>query len=229
MVHTAIQIGPLILEWNDSSILLPCGTKEWSSTSGHTSSKVLVALDLKTLETKDFFTNYIDKICNLVAKWNGNHFYSKLDSNCQQFSDECLAILEIKNVFKGKIGRFLDSLSTTDSSDLTFSHIFDGEKEVHNFKNHKYLDDICSQKSRDGILKNNSDDFRLLKAYDRVFWLRYNRIRGSEKISEEERKELLQKFRCSDICFFGDPSTTVTCYNSSNEEEEDPLEYVKCK
>lgn len=30
-VHTAVQLGPFIIEWSDSAIVVPEATKEWSN------------------------------------------------------------------------------------------------------------------------------------------------------------------------------------------------------
>jgi len=48
-VHSAVQIGPIILEWNDSGIIIPSPSYEWNN------HRILCALDLVTFPVKDFF------------------------------------------------------------------------------------------------------------------------------------------------------------------------------
>jgi len=72
-------------------------------------------------------------------------------------------------------------------------------------------------------LGEKTEDFRLLKAYDRVFWLRYNHVTNSETIELELKKTLIQRFHSANVCFFTDPSLTPTRYQKVNvpvEEEE---------
>jgi len=177
IVHTAVQIGPIILEWNDSSILLPCETMEWAS------SKVLLALDMRTMPVKEFFENYIDRVAEVVATWNGTYMYNEYTNNCQLFSEEIFKAMDIENVFTGKIKKFLDSVSTADSKELAFKHTFDNDPTEYIFKSHSQLDTMCTKK---GIDKDRgSEDYRLLKAYDRVFWLRYHGVAVSENLSKD--------------------------------------------
>jgi len=205
IVHTAVQIGPIVLEWNDSSILVPCETLEWVS------SKVLLALDMKTISVKDFFNKYANPVSEVIANWNGTYMYNEYTNNCQLFSEEILKAMEIENVFTGKVKKFLDSISTADTRELVFKHKFDDDPREYEIRNHSDLDELCYNKNP----LVGSEDYRLLKAYDRVFWLRYHGVAVSENLAKDRdlQNQLLLKFKSGSTCFFGDPTqNSDTCY-----------------
>jgi len=207
VVHTAVQIGPIILEWNDSSILIPSETQEWAS------SKVLLALDMKTLSMDDFFRKFIGPVSDVVANWNGTYIYNEYTNNCQLFTEEVLKAMEIENVFTGKIKKFLDSVGTADGKDLVFKHKFDNDQREYEFRTHSELDETCHLKSS-LLMSTDSEDYRLLKAYDRVFWLRYHGVSMSENLAKEPtlQRDLMNRFKPASTCFFGDPTGSNTHY-----------------
>jgi len=217
VVHTAVQIGPIILEWNDSSILIPCETNQWAS------SKVLLALDMKTLTLENFFKNFIGPVSDVIATWNGTYMYNEYTNNCQLFTEEILKALNIENVFTGKVKKFLDSVGTADTMELVFKHKFDNDPREYEFKTHAELDEICHQKLASNV---ESEDYRLLKAYDRVFWLRHHGVSISEHLGKDKslQKDLLNKFKPASTCFFGDPAASNTRYAKTSQMDEDDLQ-----
>jgi len=195
----AIQIGPIILEWNDSSILIPCEALEWDS------GEFILALDMKTITPKDFFTKYADPVSEVIANWNGTYMYNEYTNNCQLFSEKILKAMEIENVFSAQIQKLLNSISTVDIRELVFTHKFDDDPREYEIKNHSELDELCHNKNP----TTGSKDYELLKAYDRVFWLRYIGVAVGENFTNDRDlpKELLmkkQKFKSASNCFFGD-------------------------
>jgi len=217
VVHTAVQIGPIILEWNDSSILIPCETNQWAS------SKVLLALDMKTLTLENFFKNFIGPVSEVIATWNGTYMYNEYTNNCQLFTEEVLKALNIENVFTGKIKKFLDSISTADTMDLVFKHKFDNDPREYEFRTHAELDEVCHQK----LIASNteSEDYRLLKAYDRVFWLRHHGVSVSENLKDKAlQKDLINRFKSASTCFFGDPAVSNTRYAKTPQMDKDILQ-----
>ncbi len=76
------------------------------------------------------------------------------------------------------------------------------------------------------MANTESEDYRLLKAYDRVFWLRYHGVAVSESLSKDRelQKELLSKFKEASPCFFGDPTGGNTRYAKTTlkHDEDDP-------
>jgi len=213
LVHTAVQIGPIILEWNDSSIVIPCQSQEWYS------SKVLLAFDIKTLTEEEFFKDYANEVCKVITNWNGNYEYGRFTNHCQRFSSEILQALNVDTSIleTGKVKKFLDSVSSTDSLDLCFKHKFPNDPREYEFKKHSDLDEVCFSKSDSGELIKDSEDWRLLKAYDRVFWLRYNGVAQSKKLSEQMKENLKKQFKCAKVCYFGDPTASDTMFATSED------------
>jgi len=184
---------------------------------------------MKTLSLPDFFKKYLDPVRSVVASWNGTYMYNEYTNNCQLFSEEILRAMEIENVFSGKIKKFLDSISTADTTDLVFKHKFDNDPKEYEFRTHTDLDEVCQSKST--LLMNpQSEDYRLLKAYDRVFWLRYHGVSVSKNLANNKdlQKGLLNKFKSASTCFFGDPSGGNTHYAKSvhpNDLDNEDLQY----
>jgi len=126
-VHTAIQIGPIILEWNDSGIIIPAPSYDWPN------YRVLGVLDMGSFPVEDFRRDFIPKICEKVTEWNGSVDYDKYKSNCQKFSEEILDTLGKGSKQDKKIENFLDSLGTLDPKDLKFKFQFQNtKKNIHN-------------------------------------------------------------------------------------------------
>lgn len=53
-----------------------------------------------------------------------------------------------------------------------------------------------------------SEEYKLLKAFDRVFWLRYYGVMKSESLSPEEKAHLTEICKCNPTgCFFNGENT----------------------
>jgi len=71
-----------------------------------------------------------------------------------------------------------------------------------------------------------TDDWRLLKAFNRVFWLRY--LISLQPESDKKNADLYRsKYQCPnrECCPFGDPTKSETMYVQPVEEEKEPLSY----
>jgi len=215
MVHTAIQIGPVILEWNDSSVVLPCASYEWSN------CRVLLALDIATLPRANFEKDLLQDVCEVVAHWNCNYEYNQYTNHCQAFSTDILQALGLSGRFDGKIKTFLTTVGLKDPKEINFEYQIKGDSVPGKFATHNQLDNFCHDKT--SLLTPGSEDFRLLKAIDRVFWIRYYAVSESTTISPELKAELLKRLKCSELCYFGDPHDTPTGYRTQNFEDLDPL------
>jgi len=221
LVHTAIQVENTVIEWNDSSLVLVSDTESYGQT--HT----MLALDL--IEGNEFDITerkYIQDICKLIANWNGTKTYSKVKCNCQHFTSAVLKVLGISDPLSdkssSKIANFISEISNVDKSNLGYSFILPGDTIPTVFDEHKKLDEACFLKSN--LLQRGTEDYRILKAIDRVFWLRsYGLIDSQSELfpGQEEKKKfldnLLEKCQPANIhgtpcCFFDDPHETVTQY-----------------
>jgi hypothetical protein len=111
MTHTALQMGPIILEWNDSGLVNIRALKKSRP------KNALFALDLfGSLKNFafDFSADYISKVlvyietvinnscklCNVIVYYNVNMTYDQIKCNCQTFTTDALAALGVKPLQK---------------------------------------------------------------------------------------------------------------------------------
>lgn len=179
------------------------------------------------------FNDRLPDVCDTIATWNGTKLYSPVN-NCQKLSEILLSHLQIQSPFKTspKIEEFIDSLESLDQRSIPFTFSLNGAPPTA-FSSHKALDQYCFENGDE--LENGSDDWKILKAFDRVYWLRYYAAREDPHLSDEERNHLLHKFEPSDHklgCYFQDPSKTSTLWGpgsppsvySRGEQDADPIE-----
>jgi len=84
-----------------------------------------------------------------------------------------------------------------------------GEESI--FNTHTELDQYVHSLGRK--LVEGSDDWKILKAYNRVFWLRHYAVSIREYANQTEKAQLLAKYSCpQNCCPFGDPSNPYTLY-----------------
>jgi len=160
-----------------------------------------------------------------VGNWNATKDYDEIKNNCQAFSEEILGALGLSNKYDGKIKKFLNSLGSTNPKDLSFSIKLNGDSKEVVFATHEHLDQFCDEKKQILILNPGSEDWRLLKAFDRVFWLRYFALETANMDAELHQK-LKRKYQCAaGSCFFGNPAVTETVLGPHQQmnDEEDPL------
>jgi len=206
-VHTALQLGPVIAEWNVSEIVNLTPSNQYGN------FKALAVIDIKTFDVETFVTKHLDPICKTITQWNAAHSYKETTTNCQKFTQQLLSVMGIKDplVSGSKIKQFVDAVSELDKKDIEFTFTFAGDKQPTVFQSHEQLDMKCFE--RFGSPREvDPQDLVLLKAYDRVYWLRYYDALADEIMSPEKKEVLISKFRCGNSCFFHDPSTTPTTY-----------------
>jgi hypothetical protein len=105
MFHSALSVGPWYLEWTNRALCIP--KKCYSQAA-------LVALDVDShLELVDADI-VIEKISEVIARWNVLHPYDKKENNCQVFVDDLLLALDIdpNQKFKGQLGEYVKKLRT---------------------------------------------------------------------------------------------------------------------
>lgn len=155
----------------------------------------------------------IDKISEVIVRWNVLRDYDKQKNNCQNFIDDILAALNIdpETKFKGQLGDYLKQLRMYGVGNMNFSisHDLRGMTDIKEssitFKSHQELDkfvQILYDKAPD-YLKNHPEEEMLLKSFDRAFWLKhYNKKKNIEEASPlfNEKGEL--------ECPFKDPKET---------------------
>ena len=205
MFHTAIIIGPWYLEWTDSSLVIPRKLH---------SSMALLSADVETgalLQNKTF-----DDICltiaEVVCRWNINKVYCNINlkkkkdyGNCQEFIEDVMNALNIK--FQNKGGAFWDFLNKMKKRGQCkmeflpskgFRKAFKVDKR-YTFDTHIELDTFVTRISNVNDIALQIDykeEYKLLKSFDRAFWLRHF------------KKPSLEKFKPLGNCPFKDPRKT---------------------
>jgi len=199
-IKLAVQIGPLIMEWNEVALVLPCQTRDWNS------DKVLTAFDLATLPVEDSFFELLKEVAGVIIAWNRSYPYHELSNNSKTFCIDVLAALGIKDVFTSKITTFLVCLEKITSPEVVLKYTFEDDEEEHYIGDHATLDNLAHLKFKSPKSKR-SEDYAIMKAYDKVFWTRYNDLNG--KFTPEELDQSLLKHvasKCKPVtCFFGEP------------------------
>lgn len=195
------------MEWSNKSLCIP---KKIYSTSA------LLALDVPShLETANV-DDIIDKISDVVCRWNAFHQYDRNKNNCQVFIEELLLCLGISPdlFYKGQLGDSLKKMKSKGECDIKFKLDHDlqellGIKEKKmSFKSHQELDKFIAKLEETHLKVHNklySDkyphDFALLKSIDRAFWLRYYREKNNEEFCPLKDGSKI-------VCPCGDPIST---------------------
>jgi hypothetical protein len=191
LFHTALLVGPWFIEWNDSALCIPRNC---------TSQAAFLTADIGEISTVESLESIREEISNVIVHWNTNVAYSsfgkkKNEGNCQNFIESILNALNLKLEFSGALGKFIDSIKKNGNSNLAFpvsaemKQKFGIEKDSIVFQSHAALDFF----TRDLLDKdlafelNFRDEYKLLKSFDRAFWLKYLKL---EKELTKHRKAL---------------------------------------
>jgi len=189
-VHTALQVGPQVLHWFNSSLVY---MKEWHS------EEAILALDVGTLDL-----NLIDdqarlkKLAELMVKWNTTKEYDRCKSSCQQFVSEAVESLGMNfDKESGAVGKYLKQLRNGEKVPMSYNGII--------FNTHAELDTYCWE----NYDQQDESAKALLKAFDRAFWLR-------DRHQEDNADPSLHDANLKPSnCFFKDPAITGTAPKQS--------------
>jgi len=201
-------VGEIIIEWVDSSLVVITETHFYSQTHA------LCCLDLVDDE---YVIDRVQmkKLFDMIKDWNATKWYDPIQFNCQKFTSHALLILglpdpvDIKNP-DSKVKQFIDSLGDLDKSTLEYKFTPTGENKSITIKTHAQLDELCFDKK----IQEYTEDWKVLKAMDRVFWLRYIGICESIAFSDKKEfyEELSRNYEPGEICYFGDPKEKTGYY-----------------
>lgn len=121
MVHAALQVGPMLLEWDSSSLCVPLDMESFFR------DDTLIAIDLECLENPFLQQEAVHKVLILtghlsdsvqvtevIAEYNRNRNYDVLHCNCQHFVDDVLRAIGIAPKFTGVLQTFLQQLQTAE-------------------------------------------------------------------------------------------------------------------
>eukprot|EP01027_Heterolobosea_sp_BB2_P015521 GEZU01022202.1.p1 GENE.GEZU01022202.1~~GEZU01022202.1.p1 ORF type:complete len:264 (-),score=34.97 GEZU01022202.1:145-936(-) len=216
LFHTALIVGPWLLEWNRSALVIP---RRMSS------QMAFISADIGDLViTNNSLEEIVDKIADCVVDWNVNYKYVKTNysahlddsktfaGNCQDFVDAMLKTLDISVRFDGPLAEFLNNIRCTGRADMTFnckdlaSKFPFIEKPSRTFTTHKELDVFVTAIIEEEALFETEykNEYLLLKSFDRAFWLRFIR-----KATPEVRPlECMGDGTIECRCPFGNPFET---------------------
>ncbi|KAL9657031.1 hypothetical protein ABK040_014579 [Willaertia magna] len=219
MFHSALQVGPWLIEWNNSALCVPRKC---------VSSAAMLSADIDQLETNEDVRTVVDKLAKVIVKWNATMLYKDRDTeigksgNCQDFVDDVLHELGIsrEHLQEGPLGKFLKELKSKGKSDLmyemdeNFRKKFNRDEKSIVFKTHKDLDEFVQQLLLidTDFDKNYKLDWMFLKSIDRAFWLKHfkfeDRLEYKPLMQEtvDEDNEVIETVECP----FKDPRTTYS-------------------
>jgi hypothetical protein len=96
--HSSIQIGRKVLHWFNTSIVF---VKNFEA------SDSLMVLDMGVLDLNEKeHLQKLDKVQDIIIKWNVTKKYNRSDCSCQEFCSEILDTLEYSpKQFKGQLSK----------------------------------------------------------------------------------------------------------------------------
>ncbi|EFC43428.1 predicted protein [Naegleria gruberi] len=219
MFHSALQIGPWLIEWNNSAICVPRKC---------VSSAAMLSADIEQLQTNEDVRNVVEKLSKVIVKWNTSMSYKERDTepgksgNCQDFVDDVLVSIGLSrdSLSQGPLGEFLKKLKTKGQSDLVFKmneqfrKAFNFAENKKKFTTHRDLDEFVK-----GLLtidpdfeKNYRYEWLFLKSMDRAFWLKHIKFEEMEEYKPASREAVDEDDEVILItdCPFKDPRDTYS-------------------
>jgi len=225
MFHSAIMVGPWLIEWNNSSLCIPRTC---------ISQAALFSCDIDSITSLEGAETQVDKLSEFISHWNANMIYkessigrkNKNEANCQDFVLELMKYLGIEVNFKGALGNFLTKLAEKGLCEMTidfdnsFREVFNVKEASVTFKNHKELDlfvngliSVFKEKPEENIKKfklKYPDEFQLLKSFDRAFWMRHYHFKGENEQWAPSSKKDDETGELTCNCPFKDPQETLS-------------------
>ena len=195
-LHTSLRVGQVILEWNDSNLVTPyhCDHAErlvqvsLESYSKWTESVRQQHSDFKrTIEELDFSgeveqifviaskkKEMIDRLIEVVVRYNRYYFYNLIDRNCQHFVMDCLDALEVKfpKELNGGLRNYFKMLAKGRSPSIPKM-----------FKTHAHLDDYVKEQSLESMSQHDLE--YLLALYFRFHLESKEKVKNDRKQYEE--------------------------------------------
>lgn len=226
--HTALSVGPWIIEWNDSSLCIPkiC-----------VSNRSIISMDIgysihSTKQAKDLY----DKISDIILEWNTEYTYCQKSpkhpkdvkqGNCHDFISAILEHLEITVKFPSIFQNYLNKMKTDGVGEIVFET---NDKNILNkamikkktkFKTHKELDEFViyllkklGYLTLNEMMKDYPGEVALLKGFDRAFWLRHfsqlERLKKNKDYIIDQKFSPLVDKNHSMSCPFDDPRNTLS-------------------
>lgn len=217
MFHSALMIGPWLIEWNNSALCVPrkCVSKA-----------ALLSADVDAISATADINEVVKKLSEIIVDWNINMKYKenggdkKTEGNCQDFVEDVLKRLGMRHDFSGPLGDFLRKLREKGTCDMEFNLNQDfrekfriTDKKVV-FLTHTQLDQFV-----EGLLEKEPEfdtkykqEWSMLKSFDRAFWLRHYKFQDDVRWkphkteSQDEDNDIVLDLACP----FDDPENTYS-------------------
>ena len=177
-LHAALQVGNVVLEWNDSSLVMPhfCnfedqllqsdvqGFSHWAEFTSRQYDKVRAAVTAsdyrKQIELVYHVTaekhRQIQALVDVIIKYNTTYYYNLFDRNCQHFVSDALKALGVEKPiqFTGGLRDYFKALKQGRSPSV-----------VAKFTDHSMLDRYVKEKEDSGEIKTmTQNDLEFLLA-----------------------------------------------------------------
>ena len=196
--HAAILINGIVLEWNDSSLVIPRRASEtqWVfHASVHTHAQGSASASLQPIpvragatKTSEHFDRIIEKIdgirmekealidelVKVAVSYNTKHKYGVFSNNCQHFVKDCFYVIGIDketHPFEGQMKELVDQLVREGATD----------KVTDNFATHEELDAHVME----NISEMTAEDAKYYICLYHVFHTYKNRFEDSAECQRE--------------------------------------------
>eukprot|EP01080_Neovahlkampfia_damariscottae_P008430 gene8430-255_t len=177
--RSALMIGPWLFEWDDCGLCIP---RKCVSTAAFLSSDIGAIYQVNSVKP------IINTVSEEIEKWNTTKKYSEKENinkekfgNSQDFVEALLKSINVEYKLPFSIGLFLDRIKREGSTELIFEYskkfqrTFNLPNDSIKFNTHTQLDEFLKQLNElDSEFEDHwSDEFNLLKSFDRAFWMKY--------------------------------------------------------
>lgn len=201
-LHAALQVGNVVLEWNDSSLVRPHLCKyedqvmevdmqrhsKWVQyTNQHQSEIQRAANELDFTEQIELVymvtskkKQLIDALIEVITRYNKLYYYHLINRNCQHFVSDALKALEVEQptAFTGGLKRYFDKLVKGRTPMIP-----------ERFKTHQDLDAYIMQIQRKNLIaKIPQQDLEFLLTLYFRFHLESKKLLGKNPQALEEWK-----------------------------------------
>eukprot|EP01080_Neovahlkampfia_damariscottae_P009363 gene9363-1574_t len=205
LFHTALIIGPYYLDWTEQELVIPKTVMK--------SKRSFMSIDVTEIPVKNI-DEIVDSLADVISEWNVYYKYSQMNGdrrgNCQDFVDAIFEKLNIKYEPKGILAEYLKIIRNKGKSTPIFSPDDDFKKkfktEEIEFKSHKEVDKyVLDLLKIDPDFENSyPDEYKLLKSFDRGFWLR-----EFDELAKMKDKHKIREYLDEEkSCCFKDPRRT---------------------
>jgi hypothetical protein len=218
--YPALIVGPWLLEWNPSEVVIPTAC---------TSENAALAVDISSNVTIENVESMLKEISKNIVEWNTKKQFSLNPNDPKQgnsfdFVEDLTSVIGVSLPTKGPIGEFLSSAKKSGLTkfeynlSFRFKNHYKIQLDTVKFKTHSDLDEFVDYLVElDGELELKfPQEFEYLKGLDRGFWMKESHVK--ETIITEDENTNIQSPKMTPrknyeiCCPFGDPKKTKSFF-----------------